>query len=71
MLSHAHTLVHQSPGYLAETSDRTEGKGLLELLSALRWRWLREWFVVIFVALLAAFAIRATLVQTISFRLSR
>ena len=41
-----------------------KGKGLLELLSALRWRWLREWFVVIFVALLAAFVIRATLVQT-------
>ena len=41
-----------------------KGKGLLELLSTLRWRSLREWFVVIFVALLAAFAIRATLVQT-------
>ena len=41
-----------------------KGKGLPELLSTLRWRWLREWFVVIFVALLAAFAIRATLVQT-------
>ena len=41
-----------------------KGKGLPELLSTLRWRWLREWFVVIFVALLAAFVIRATLVQT-------
>ena len=30
----------------------------------LRWRWFREWFVVIFVALLAAFIIRATFVQT-------
>ncbi len=30
----------------------------------LRWRWFREWFVVIFVALLAAFVIRATFVQT-------
>ena len=41
-----------------------KGKSFPELLSTLRWRWLREWFVVIFVALLAAFAIRATLVQT-------
>tara|TARA_Y100001970_G_scaffold179520_2_gene218545 strand:+ start:30351 stop:30917 length:567 start_codon:yes stop_codon:yes gene_type:complete len=35
-----------------------------EWLQASKWRSFREWFIVVFVALLAAFLIRATLVQT-------